>query len=62
MAFDMAKARVDIARASLKMREEARQCLDAALAKGDRKEARSWASMLRKLNKLIAEYGIERYA
>lgn len=62
LTFDMAKARGDLAKSTLIMREEAQRLLHAAVASDDLREARSWQIQLRKIDKLIARYGLERYA
>jgi hypothetical protein len=59
--IDIAKAAEDHARAVLRMRSDAEQELAKALAANERKHIRSWQSQLRKINKLIADYGLERY-
>ena len=50
------------AKAILARRSEALVLLEEARATGNRKEIRSLESVLRKWDKLISEYGLERYA
>jgi hypothetical protein len=61
-AFDIAKARIGMAKSALLMRVEAQRLLDIAVATSDHREARSWQAQLRKIDKMIAQYGLERYA
>ena len=49
------------ARAILQRRDEAQKYLEDARSKGDNKEARTWGSHIKKMDKMIAEYGLERY-
>lgn len=44
------------------MQCEAESYLKEAQAKGDKKEVRFWEKSLRKVNKMISEYGLKRYA
>jgi hypothetical protein len=60
--LDVTKARQDLTVAALKMRSNAQCFLQAARAKGDRKEAQSWEAELRKINKMITKYGLDRNA
>lgn len=60
--IDIAKAAEQHGTAVLRMRTEAEKGLADAEAKGEKKVARKWQSELRKLNKMIADYGLERYA
>lgn len=62
MTFDARKALHELAMAMLRNRELARLSRDEALASGNKKDARAWASELRKLEKLITQYGLEHYA
>ena len=43
-------------------RREVLAFLDEAHANGNKKDIRSWESMLRKLDKLMADYGMDRNA
>lgn len=49
------------ARAILQRRDEAQKYLEEAHSKGDNKEARIWGSHIKKMDKMISEYGLERY-
>jgi hypothetical protein len=59
--FDSVKAGEVVAGATLRNRQIAQERKDVALAAGDQKEARRWASELRKLDKLIARYRLDRH-
>lgn len=50
-----------LARATLRDRGIAVVEMEKALANGKRKDAISWGSEIRKLDKLIAQYGLDRY-
>ena len=50
------------AKSILARRSEAVALLEEARATGNRKEIRSLASVIRKWDKLISEYALERYA
>lgn len=52
----------DHAKAVLRLRDEARQFLATARASGDLKGARSCKADLREIDKLIVDYGLERFA
>jgi hypothetical protein len=45
---------------TLRSRDFAREQRDAAAANGNRRDARKWDSELRKWEKLIAQYGMDR--
>lgn len=50
------------AKAMLRMRGEIAGFLEEARDSGNRREARKWQAELRKFDKLIADYGLNRYA
>jgi hypothetical protein len=60
--FDRVRARGILARSVLRMRTDAQRSLAEAEAAGDRKQIQSWQSELRKIEKLIAQYGLEQHA
>ena len=62
MIFDVVKAGADLATAALRMRGDVQTFLDDAVVKGNRQEARRWEGELRKLNKMIARYGLDQHA
>jgi hypothetical protein len=47
---------------TLRLRDDAKRLAEEARQRGDEKEARAFERQLPKLNKLIADYGLERYA
>ena len=60
--MDRAKLARDHALATLRLRDQAAKFLDEARAAGDRREVRTWEAELRKFDKLIATYGLNRYS
>lgn len=46
----------------LARRAEAIKYLEEARASGSKKEIRGWEAHLRKMDKMISQYGLERYA
>lgn len=60
MAFDVVEAGEQLARSALRDRDFAQEQRDAAIASGNKKDARKWDSELRKWEKLIAQYGLDR--
>ena len=55
-------SREELARAVLRGRGEAASFMKEAQDAGRHKEAKQWESELRKVDKLIAQYGLNRYA
>lgn len=51
----------DNARNTIRQRDFIASELAKAVATGDKREIRSWTGLLRKIDKLIATYGLERY-
>ncbi len=51
----------EFAKSILEKRSFIAEQLEQARAKGNRGKIRSWESMFRKAEKLISEYGLERY-
>lgn len=51
-----------LARSALRSREEIIRYMNEALANGKKREAISWRANLRKVEKQIALYGLDRYA
>lgn len=60
--FDQTRAADQLKESTLRMQAEAMAFLEQAQAAGNKKEARIWASELRKVNKLISDYGFNRNA
>ena len=60
--MDMDLMRRQIAESTLRSRAEIVRYLEEAEQDGKRKDARSWKSILRKIDKQIAMYGLDRYA
>ncbi len=52
----------EIGLAVLRGRDDVQQILNEAEASGDKKMARTWASELRKIDQLVAKYGLSKYA
>jgi hypothetical protein len=48
--------------AVLRSRSDVQQFLNEAIASGNKKMARSFASQLRKIDEQIAKYGLSKYA
>ena len=61
-AFDHKPTPEENAKAMLAKRCEIAALLDEARATGNQKEIRSWEAALRKWDKLISQYDLERYA
>lgn len=59
-AFDRIAMRRQLIEATFRRRDEAERYRIEAEAVGNRKDARSWASRIRKLDKEIAKYGLKR--
>ena len=60
--MDMDLMRRQIAESTLRSRAEIVRYIEEAEQDGKRKDARSWKSALRKIDKQIAMYGLDRYA
>ena len=60
--MDMDLMRRQIAESTLSSRAEIVRYIEEAEQDGKRKGARSWKSALRKIDKQIAMYGLDRYA
>lgn len=56
-----AEMAVTLAHAMLRNRDEIRRFLEEARVAGSKKDIRSWEGRLRKTERLVAEYGLERY-
>ena len=50
------------ARATLRLRDDAKRYLTEAEAAGKKREASQWKKQIAKVEKLIVSYGLERYA
>lgn len=62
MSLDIDALRVQSGRAVLDRRAEAARYFEAARRDGKKQEARQWEAAVRKLDEIIARYGLERYA
>jgi hypothetical protein len=52
----------DVAKSMLTGRAVGIRCLEEARSAGNKKEIRAWESQLRKMDALIAKYGMQRHA
>jgi hypothetical protein len=52
----------EVAKSMLTGRAVGVRCLQEARSAGNKKEIRAWESQLRKVDALVAKYGMQRYA